>query len=282
MVNRVWRYHFGRGLVETPNDFGVRGQPPSHPELLDWLAAEFMSSGWSLKQLHRLIMTSRTYQLASRPDDPTTTNASSRALSPAEELERTQLFGRYPRRRLEAEAIRDAMLAVSGQLDRTQGAEHPFPDPAGWGFTQHGPFYADYPTKRRSVYVMTQRIQAHPFLTLFDAADPSTSTAARIETTTPTQALYLMNSPFVHEQAGHMAGRLMSHTDNDDDRVRFAFQLALGRPASDEEVVTSLAFLERYREGLAATDKSEEEREKSSWSALARTILVRNEFLFVE
>jgi len=280
LVNRLWRYHFGRGLVESPNDFGVRGRAPTHPALLDWLASEFVASGWSMKHMHRLIMTSRTYQLSSRPGGAPTAPP----LSAARELERTQLFGRYPRRRLEAEAIRDAMLAVSEQLDRTRGVGHPFPSPDTWGFSQHRPFYAVYPSKRRSVYLMTQRLKPHPFLTLFDAADPSTTTARRTETTTPTQALYLMNSPFVHDLASQFAERVLEQSTSYNERLRSAFESALGRPPTADEIGTSRSFLDRYRSGLEneGGDVPESERERAAWSALARTILVRNEFLFVE
>ena len=281
MVNRLWQYHFGQPLVETPNDFGVRGRAPSHPALLDWLAAEFISNGWSVKHMHRLIMTSRTYQLASSPVTDAEAALTS-TLSPARELERTRLFGRFPRRRLEAEAIRDAMLVVSGRLDPSPAAEHPFPSSDSWDFSQHGPFYAVYPTTRRSVYLMTQRIKHHPFLTLFDGADTSASTAVRTETTTPTQALYLMNSPFVHEQAGDFASRVLDSSSADVERLHQMFEIALGRPPSATEIAFNMSFLGQYREGLSESGTALAEQDKAAWSALARTILVRNEFLFVE
>ena len=283
MVNRIWQYHFGSGLVETANDFGTRGHAPSHPELLDWLASEFVKSGWSVKHMHRLILKSRVYGLASRPRTAVIDESSSAAwLSPEREDTRRKLFGRYSHRRLEAEAIRDAMLTVSGKLDRRPGKEHPFPPSSSWGFTQHGPFYATYPTNKRSVYLMTQRLKRHPFLTLFDGADTNASTARRTETTTPTQALFLLNSEFVHEQGMMFARRLQDEGNDHVARIRAAFEHALGRPANGEEVARSLAFVETYRDNLASTGTPEPERESAAWSAFTRTLLVRNEFLFVE
>src|SRR5690606_25029656 len=133
---------FGRGLVTTPNDFGLRGAAPTHPELLDHLAATFIAEGWSLKKLHRRIMLSAVYQLASADDQP-----------PAP----SDLYTTFPRRRLNAEELRDALLAVSGELDRTPGESHPFPPESTWAFTQHGPFAAEYPSSKRSVYLMQKR-----------------------------------------------------------------------------------------------------------------------------
>ena len=276
MVNRIWQHHFGRGIVETSNDFGVRGRPPTHPKLLDWLAAEFVASGWSVKHMQRVILGSRVYQLSSMPD-PT------RNLSDADEHARTRLFGRYPRRRLEAEAIRDAMLAVSGLLDRTPGEGHPFPAASTWTFSQTGPFYAVYPTTRRSVYLMTQRLLKHPFLGLFDGADTNSSTALRTQTTTPTQALYLINNEFVHEQAVAFGARLLERSKNDEERVRFAFETALGRQPRVEEVHSTREFLSHYLGRLASTGTvTDDVQNREAWAAFVRTLLVRNEFLYLE
>ncbi len=153
IVNRVWQYHFGRGLVLSASDFGLRGRIPTHPQLLDYLADSLMMHGWSLKTLHRQIMLSSVYQMSSDDDNPAS------AVEPANET-----WWKCERRRMDAEAIRDAVLAVSGQLDSTPGAAHPFPPVTSWNFTQHAPFKANYETDRRSVYLMTQRIQRHPFL----------------------------------------------------------------------------------------------------------------------
>ncbi len=184
MVNRIWQHHFGAGMVTTPSDFGTRGNPPSHPELLDWLASRFIAGGWSIKAMHRIIVCSEAYRRDSRTDH--------RQLDadPA-----NVWLARFARRRLSAEEIRDAVLAVSGDLDRSAAGPHPFPEAHTWGFTQHTPFQAVYDHQRRSIYLMTQRIRRHPFLGLFDGADASSSTAQRHTTTVPTQALFSSTTP---------------------------------------------------------------------------------------
>jgi hypothetical protein len=233
MVNRIWQGHLGTGIVATPNDFGTRGAPPTDPELLDWLAAEFVRSGWSVKHMHRLILTSAAYR------------------------------GGVHRRRLTAEEIRDSLLAVSGELDPSPGGPHPFPDPATWAFTQHAPFKAVYETNRRSVYLMTQRIQRHPFLALFDGPDPNASTPARQTTTVPTQALFFLNDPFVHRCADALSRRLNGlDTRAKLDRV---CQLLYGRPATDADRRAADRF-------LAGGD----------WPAWLRVMLASNEFVYIE
>ena len=276
MVNRIWHYHFGTGIVESPNDFGVRGRRPSFPALLDWLAAEFMASGWSIKHMHRIILESRVYQLSSSAD-------SKHTLSEYDEYERTRLFGRYTKRRLDAEAVRDSMLAVSGTLDRTPGQEHPFPPSASWSFNQTAPFLAVYENTRRSVYLMTQRLQKHPFLALFDGADTNASTGQRAETTTPPQALFLLNNEFVHEQARAFAELLITEVDGDRNRVQIAFERALGRPPTADEVDSTLTFVSKYRRLLAAPGTiADASQNLDAWAAFARTLLARNEFLHVD
>ena len=220
IVNRVWQYHFGRGLVPSPSDFGLRGRAPSHSELLDYLADTLVNQGWSLKRLHKQILLSRVYQLSSGDDNPAAQT------DPANES-----WWKFDRRRLEAEAIRDAVLVTSGQLDRSPGGPHPFPPRTSWGFTQHAPFKAVYETNRRSVYLMTQRIQRHPFFAIFDGADPNTSTAERTLTTTPSQALFLMNDPFIHQQSEALARRLLATAEDDAQRIQLAFALVFGHDA---------------------------------------------------
>ncbi|MDB5339267.1 MAG: Protein of unknown function (DUF1553)/Protein of unknown function (DUF1549)/Planctomycete, partial [Planctomycetaceae bacterium] len=269
MVNRIWEQHFGHGIVSTENDFGSRGQRPTHPELLDWLATRFVQSGWSLKAMHRLIMNSATYQQTSAYDPKA-----------AEMDPDAKLLWRFNRRRLSAEEIRDAMLFVSGDLDPTMGAEHPFPPVESWGFSQHGPYYGVYATNRRSIYLMQQRLKKHPFLGLFDGADTNVSTARRELTTVPTQALYLMNNEFVHERSASLAKQIVATTTTDPQRVNDLFVSALGRPPTAEETADSTAFLASYEQALASG--TPEQRRQTAWSALVRTILTRNEFLFVD
>jgi hypothetical protein len=270
-VNRVWQWHFGRGIVPTPSDFGNRGEPPSHPELLEWLAHEFVASGWRLKPLHRRIMLSRTYQLSGGSD------AEIEAVDP----ESVWLW-RYVRRRLDAESIRDAMLFVSGQLDRSVPDCHPFPDVATWGFTIHKPFHAEYDSNHRSLYLMVQRNRRHPYLALFDAADPNQSIDRRLTTTTPTQALYLMNSPFVHRQAEAFAARLDATGDAEPRRIERGVEMASGfRPdAADRDQCA--AFLASYREGLVARGSPTDQADAQAWAALCRVLLTDNAFLSVD
>lgn len=269
MVNRLWQHHFGAGLVSTPNDFGTRGHRPTHPELLDFLASKFVESGWSIKAMHRLIVLSRTYQLSAAASDELVSADPNNVL-----------LGRRAVRRLDAEAIRDSMLAVSGKLDPTMGGPHPFPPASSWSFTQHAPFSALYSTNRRSVYLMTQRLKRHPFLALFDGADTNTSTPQRIPTTVPTQALFVMNDPLVHEQADAFAGRILAMSKEERDRIRLAYEFALARPPRESEYEEVGRFLKTYRERRQAVRVDAAERE--SWTAFMRTLFARNEFFFVQ
>ena len=269
-VNRVWQWHFGEGLVATPSDFGLRGERPTHPELLDWLAGEFIASGWSVKSLHRLIMNSRTYQLSSVDDE------ANLAVDPG-----NRWHWRYSRRSLDAESIRDAMLTVSGRLDRNVPESHPFPAVDTWAFTIHNPFHAVYDSNHRSVYLMVQRNRRHPYLALFDAADPNQSIATRQPTTTPTQALFLMNSPFVHEASDGLARRVLSVSGDDHAKTRWAFETAHGRIPEDAVVHDAVAFVAAYREKLAGSDAIGE-KDVAAWSALARVLLTSNAFLYVD
>jgi Protein of unknown function (DUF1553)/Protein of unknown function (DUF1549)/Planctomycete cytochrome C len=269
MVNRIWQQHFGRGLVRTPNNFGKQGQPPTHPELLDYLAARFVEDGWSVKKMNRRILLSRAYQLASTADEK------SAALDPGNEC-----LGHFERQRLDAESIRDALLAVGGGLDRSKGGAHPFPPENSWGFTQHNPFQAVYDTNRRSVYLMTQRIRRHPFLALFDGADPNSSTPQRGVTTVPTQALFFLNNPFVHDQAGKFADRLLSEPEGE--RIERAYRLALGRAPTDDEHRDASDYLRETAEALAAGGVPPAQRPRQAWAGLARVLFGSNEFIYVD
>ena len=270
-VNRVWQWHFGRGIVSTASDFGSRGAAPSHPGLLDWLAAEFMASGWSVKTLHRRIMRSRTYQLASAE------HRGNLATDPT-----NQWLWRYASRPLDAESIRDAILVVSGTLNRGQPRPHPFPAVDTWGFTIHHPFHAVYDSNHRSVYLMTQRNRRHPYLALFDSADPNLSIGSRQPTTTPTQALYLMNSEFVHVQARGFAARLLRSKGTNKERVRLAFELGHGRQPPEGEFQAAVDFLSNYVGQLSTVTQEQTDHRLAAWSALARVILTSNAFLFVD
>ena len=258
MVNRIWQWHFGTGLVATPSDFGTRGTPPTHPELLDWLAGRFIASGWSIKAMHRLMMLSEAYQRSSA------IQADNQKTDPG-----NAYLWQFSRRRLDAEEIRDTLLAVSGDLDPTPGNAHPFPDRKSWGFTQHGPFSAVYETNHRSVYLMTQRIKRHPFLALFDGADTNASTATRQTTTVPTQALYFLNDPFVHARAESLANRVVPLPDIPT-RVDFLCQRLYGRPADDHD----RTLVQR----LVADSSGS----KAAWAKVVRVMFAANEFVYVD
>jgi hypothetical protein len=261
MANRIWQYHFGKGIVQTPSDFGRQGRPPTHPELLDWLARRFIESGWSVKAVHRLILGSRAYRMSSDGDE------AAFALDPSNDL-----LWKFRRRRLEAEAIRDALLAVSGTLDRQVGGPHPFPAMATWDYTQHKPFLAVYDNHQRSVYLMAQRVRRHPFFGTFDGAETNMSTPFRITSTTPLQALWMLNDPFVHEQASAFAARLLKERSGVAARIDRAYGLALGRAPSTGESAASAEFLRSVQPELDETQ---------SWEAFARILFRLNEFVYV-
>ena len=271
MVNRIWQHHFGEGLVRSPNNFGKQGRPPTHPELLDYLADRFVADGWSVKAMHKRILLSRTYQLASADD------AADRNLDPANEC-----LWRFDCRRLDAEAIRDSLLAVSGALDRTMPGPHPFPAQNTWGFTQHAPFQAVYDTNHRSVYLMAQRLRRHPFLALFDGADPNASTAQRSTTTVPTQALFFLNDPFVHDQADKFAARLVQAAPDDGARIDLAHRILYGRLATLEETRTAEMYLKKYTQGLKDAGVPPEKQATAAWASYARVLFAANEFIYVD
>jgi mono/diheme cytochrome c family protein len=260
IVNRVWQYHFGAGLVTTPNDFGLNGATPSHPELLDWLAAEFRDGGGSLKKLHKLIVMSATYR------------QSSAGSAEAEKVDaNNSLLWRQNRRKLEAEAVRDAALAVTGKLDLTMGGP-------GWqDFVierpEHSPHYEygladpdDPKTWRRSIYRFIVRSQTQPWMTALDCADPSMRVDKRNESISPLQALALLNNGFMVTQARHFAERLQQEKPNDlAGQIDRAIWLAFGRPPNAAEREKFMAFAKNY--GLPN---------------LCRALLNLNEFTFAD
>ncbi len=227
MANRVWQWHFGQGLVATPSDFGINGARPTHPELLDWLASRLVESGWSVKALHRLIMNSDTYRRSSWPQ----------ASALAKDAD-NQFWWRYSPRRLEAEVLRDAILSVSGQINLQLGGPsfRPFTT-TDFNATFYHPFdKGDAEFNRRTVYRMNINSGKEPLLDAFDCPDPSVKTPRRNVTTTPLQALGLMNSSFVQRQSGHLADRAMSRAQGDPvAAVREAYRLTLGRVPSAAE-----------------------------------------------
>ncbi len=247
MVNRIWQHHFGEGIVRTPSSFGKMGEKPSHPELLDWLAVEFVARGWSIKAMHRLMMTSEAYQMS------TTDIAANLTADPE-----NRLFWRMPRQRLEGEIIRDQMLAVAGTLDRTLGGPNVFPyiDPDLFEKSSKrdwpGKPDDDPSTWRRSLYVFSKRSIRYPFFETFDQPNLVNSVDRRNRSTVAGQALILMNNAAVVVQARKFAERLGRDAGPEAAaQVTRGFQLALGRPPDKDELAQSVAFVRGSERGLA-------------------------------
>jgi hypothetical protein len=270
IVNRVWQHHFGRGIVESSSYFGTRGSTPTHPELLDWLAASFIEHGWSIKWLHRLILSSKTYQLASTAD------AAREAIDAGDVW-----HWRFQRQRLDAETIRDAMLFVSGTLELSGPKVYPFPPIEKWDFSQHRPFIGNDRSRRRSVYRLTHRLRQDSFLEMFDEPDASSTTDVRVSSTVPQQALFLMNSDVVRELAAAFAQRLGAASD-DAARVELAHELAYSRRALPSEVRAACAYVKRYNQQAARSGLNPVGAEAEAWLSYARTILASHEFFYVE
>ncbi|WP_158520962.1 DUF1553 domain-containing protein [Fuerstiella marisgermanici] len=274
MVNRLWHWHFGQGIVSTPSDFGYGGDRPSHPELLDWLASQLQQHDWSLKAMHRMILTSQTYrqsskaQLSPGPLESPDSDGAQQQIHPAQIDADNRLLWRQNPRRLEAEAIRDAVLHVSGKLNSERGG------PGFEDFTYedaYAPIYryvtADEPPLwRRSIYRYIVRTTPDRFLTTLDCPDPANLTAKRLTTTTPLQSLALYNNDFMLRQSQYFAQRIESEVGaNPIDQVRQAFQRSYGRLPSEQEEHLSVSFVE-----------------KQGVFALCRSLLNSNEFVYVD
>jgi hypothetical protein len=277
MVNRVWLHLFGRGLVDTPDDFGATGAKPSHPLLLDYLAARFVERGWSMRELIREIVLSRTYQLASD------SSAEGLKLDPD-----NVLLWRMPVRRLEVEPFRDALLAVSGRLNRERRVGSPI---------QQIGVFSDYEfnfktkltsemisTGHRSVYLPVVRGSLPELFQLFDFADPNSLVGRRDETTIPSQALFLMNSPKMIEFASDTAKRLLSQSDLDDtQRVSWLYEVALAREPTESERDAILSFLSGRQDLVESSTEvgAEGERTQQAWLSVCQAILASSEFRYV-
>jgi hypothetical protein len=269
MVNRIWQYHFGKGIVGTPSDFGVRGDRPVNPELLDYLAARFKQSGYSIKAMHKRIMLTRAYQLAS--------DAEANAKDPKNAYQ-----WKFDRRRLDAEEIRDALLAVAGDLDRSMGGAHPFPPETTFKYTQHQQFFAVYDTHQRSVYLMQQRQRKQAWLDTFDGADPNASTATRSPGETTLQALAMLNSAFVDEQADILGVRVGMAVGSDQERIAYAYQLAFGRAPAVDEVRECTKFLADARAELKHSSLAADRQPRAALASLMHVLLASDEFLFID
>jgi hypothetical protein len=248
MVNRIWQWHFGTGLVGTASDFGLMGLRPTDPALLDWLAREFVAGGWSVKRLHRLIVHSNTFKAASYWD-----------AASAQRDRDDHLYWRWRPRRLEAEVIRDSMLAVSGQLNPQMGGPSIYPNlprevlegqsvpGQGWGKSD------ERQASRRSVYIYVKRAIAVPELETLDFPDTTSSCENRVVSTVAPQALTFLNGEFANTQARHFAARLVKEVGSDPAaQVKRAYTLALCRPPSPAEVKMALEFLAQHRMQIEA------------------------------
>ena len=271
MVNRIWQHHFGKPIVPTPSNFGLQGEPPTHPELLDTLASEFVSRGWSIKAMHRLIMSSETYRLASAHD------ASNASMDGG-----NRWYWRFDRRRLDAESIRDAMLHLGGNLDLSRPGPHPFPPVDKWKWSAHRQFKAVYPSNHRSVYLMAQRLHPHPYLSLFNGPDTTAATDVRDTSTVALQALYMSNSKFVHRQAEGLAQRLLKRSMDARERIRRAYELVTSRRPGRAEIARAGEFVRQYGAALKGEGVAAGRRELETWAGLARVLLTSNGFVYVD
>jgi len=257
MVNRIWQHHFGRPLVVTPSDFGTHGQKPTHPELLDWLASEFISHAWSIKQMHKLILMSATYQ------------QSSLAIGDAERIDpENHFYSHMNRLRLEGEVIRDSILAIGGQLNLQMGGPGVYPPipqdlfkgSTGWVVSKGSRDHV-----RRSIYIFARRNLRFPFLEVFDAPDNNLSCPSRERSTTAPQALTLLNADEVTTAARATATRLTSEAASQDERITLAYRLTLGREPTEKERALMRAFLVR-----------------SPLNEFCRALFNLNDFVYVE
>ena len=271
MVNRIWQHHFGRGIVRSPNNFGYLGDRPTHPELLDWLAGEFIASGWRIKPLHRLIMLSNAYQMSSQP------NPSSHARD-----SNNDLFSQFNMRRLSAEEIRDAMQAVAGGLNLRMYGPSYYPKlSAEVMATQSAPGkgWGNSPPdeqSRRSIYIHVKRSLITPLLADFDFPDTDGSCEARFVTTQPAQALGMLNGDFVHEQAAKLAERLRREAGDDRaSQVRLALRLALSREADEASVARGVALIEQL-------EKEHGRDARLSLDYYCLLVLNLNEFIYLD
>jgi hypothetical protein len=284
IVNRVWQHHFGEGLVRTASDFGVMGQPPTHPELLDWLAGWFVEHGWSLKKLHRLIMTSNTYRMSKR------SNRGYAASDPE-----NALLWRFPYRRLEVEAIRDSALAASGQLNPKMYGPSMYPQvprDALAGSSDPDQIWRPFNEReaaRRTIYAFIKRSLVVPMLEVLDVCDTTRSADKRLVTTVAPQALTLFNGDFVNRQARHFAQRLVEQAGVDvRKQIELAYRLALSRPPTARERQTMLRFLRDQTENLLReAEKRQRIRDTNgarhkALEQMCRVIFNLNEFVYAD
>ncbi len=266
MVNRIWAGHFGTGLVRTPDNFGRLGERPTHPELLDWLAAEFVRSKWSVKKLHKLIVTSNAYKMSSGSNPNAVEN---------------KLYSHFNRRRLDAEEVRDGLLAVAGLLERTSGGTLLKATPRQYVTSTANKNYDTYNSPRRTVYLPIVRSAVYDVLQTLDFADPSVPNGKRSATTIPTQALLMLNSSLADRTSEAFAKSLLEVKGDDAGRIREGYLRAFGREPSSKESEKLLAYLQKSVE-VADPKLSTDEKLLKAWRGLCRVLFASNEFVFVE
>ena len=269
MANRIWHWHFGRGLVPTPDQFGIKGARPTHPELLDYLAQELIRHEWSIKSLHRQILTSNTYRSSSQVEDP-----SAQTKDPA-----NQWYWKATRRRLEAELIRDAILLHANQLDHQMfGApvEVKSQDPSPSDLEANRAKY--YASQRRSVYLPVVRTNLFKFLTLFDFPNSASPVGRRSRTTVPTQSLWMMNSPFMMDQAAQVATRSDLNHQSEDERLGAIYFQLFGRPI---DTITR-ERLQNFLDQVKGQSVGNQAVESAAWQLLCHTLMMSHEFIYVD
>ena len=267
IANRVWHWHFGKGLVGTPDDFGIRGSQPTHPELLDWLASELIQSGWSLKHLHKLILRSSAYMMS------TTSNSIAAEIDPD-----NKWLWRLNRHSMEAEVVHDCLLQLSGRLDLKMGglaAQVKTQDPTSEDLEKNKEIYRKI--TRRALYVPVHRTQVYDLFDAFDFPDPGTTTGRRNATTVATQALFFLNNDWLMQQADALAKR---SSGSPKARVDFLYEATLGRKPTNVEHASALKFVKRFAESLSGS-LSRAEQEEKSWAAYCQVLLQSNHFLYL-
>lgn len=271
LINRLWRWHFGSGLVRTIDNLGLLGEKPSHPQLLDWLNHRLLDRSWSLKSMHRLIVASSTYRQSSQPSAETLTRDPE-----------NRLFGRASVRRLEGEEVRDAFLAVSDQLDASLGGSLLKVKNRGYFFDHTSKDLTDYSSHRRTLYLPVVRNNVYDLLQLLDFPDPAIPSGDRATTTIAPQALLMLNSDLVMQAANDLAARLLDLDGSDEQRVAQLYKTALGRAPNNSETASGIVFLRAVAQTLPTGETDAPSRRHQAWAVLCQTVLATNEFVYVQ
>ena len=292
IANRIWQWHFGEGLVRTPNNFGRLGAPPTHPELLDYLASEFVNRGWSFKAMHRLIVFSSAYRMS------TETTARARETDPD-----NRLWSHFNRRRMDVEEIRDSLLAIEGTIDFGMGGTLQSGEGQGMTTTNQLPHFDASKSYRRTLYLPLRRANIPKLLTLFDFADAATSTGARSSTNVAPQALFMMNSEYVSRVAEGFARRVLAERRTpDEQRVRQAWLMALAKEPTTPEIEEALDYISAFRQQSLDKDLTEVTSKRmegphrspdypayhysastlAAWQSYCRVLLASNDFIHIQ